>query len=53
MKRFLYYLRNMDNSTTTFRELYEGAVLLQYPPKYDPLRDDYIPYPPEEGESNV
>ena len=53
MKRLLYYLRNMENTTSTYKEMYEGEIIVYYPPKYDPLRDEYIPFPPEEGNSNI
>lgn len=47
MKRLKSYLLKMDNNETTYKEIYEGKTVVHIPPKYDALRDEYIPYPPE------
>ncbi len=47
MKRLRSYLLKMDNNETTYKQIYEGETVVHIPPKYDALRDEYIPYPPE------
>ncbi len=47
MKRLKSYLLKMDNNETTYKQIYEGETVVHIPPKYDALRDEYIPYPPE------
>ncbi len=39
MKRLSYFLRNMDNDTATYKEMYEGAMIV-----HDPDRPDAPPY---------
>ena len=39
MKRLAYFLRNMDNDTSTYKELYEGALVV-----HDPDMPDAPPY---------
>ncbi len=47
MIRLKYYLTHEKNGTSTYGSIYEGETVVHIPPKYDALRDEYIPYPPE------
>lgn len=47
MNRLKYYLLHENNGTSTYSSIYEGETVVNIPPKYDALRDEYIPYPPE------
>lgn len=47
MIRLKYYLTHENNRTSTYGSIYEGETVVHIPPKYDALRDEYIPYPPE------
>lgn len=47
MKRLKYFLLQMDNNTTTYKEMYEGRMFMELPTKYDPLRDEEVARDPE------
>ena len=51
MKRLKYYLQRMQNDTATYKEMYDGDMIAQLPPKYDPLRDEETPMVPERHKS--
>jgi len=47
LKRLKYYLHQMQNDTATYKEMYDGDMMVELPPKYDALRDEEIPMEPE------
>ena len=47
MKRLKYYLQRMQNDTATYKEIYEGDMVVELPAKYDLLRNEEIPLEPE------
>jgi len=47
MKRLKYYLHQMQNDTATYKEMYDGDMMVVFPPKYDARRDEEIPMEPE------
>ena len=53
MKRLRYYLQRMQNDTATYKEMYDGDMIVQLPPKYDLLRDEEIPMDPERHNSST
>ena len=53
MKRLKYYLQRMQNDTATYKEMYDGDMIVELPPKYDLLRDEEIPMDPERHNSST
>jgi len=47
MKRLKYYLHQMQNDTTTYKETYDGDMFVELPPKYDALKDEEVSLDPK------